>query len=94
MLFMVIEKFRDQDASAVYRRFRERGRQMPEGLGFVASWVTADLGRCFQVMDCDDVVLLQRWVSAWSDLVEFEILPVAPGSELAEAMTPLSPAAS
>ena len=32
MLFMVIERFRDRDAKAVYRRFREQGRMMPDGL--------------------------------------------------------------
>jgi len=37
MLFMVIEHFRNQDAKAISRRFRERGRQAPEGLDFVAS---------------------------------------------------------
>ena len=26
MLFMVIERFRNRDAKAVYRRFREQGR--------------------------------------------------------------------
>ncbi len=41
MLFMVIEKFRDQNALAVYREFRAKGRQMPDGLTFVGSWVTA-----------------------------------------------------
>ena len=86
MLFMVIEHFRNQDARAVYARFRERGRQAPEGLDFVASWVSADLGRCFQVMRCDDVTLLQRWASAWSDLVALEIVPVALGSEVAQAL--------
>ena len=35
MLFMVIEKFRNQDAIAVYRRVRDRGRQIPEGVEFV-----------------------------------------------------------
>ncbi|MCG8371396.1 MAG: DUF3303 domain-containing protein, partial [Proteobacteria bacterium] len=68
MLFMVIESFRDSDAEAVYRHFREKGRQLPEGLEFVDSWVTADLGRCFQVMACDDVALLQQWVAAWSEV--------------------------
>lgn len=88
MLFMVIEHFRNQDARAVYRRFRERGRQAPEGLAFVSSWVSADLGRCFQLMECDDVTLLQRWASAWSDLVEMEIVPVAPGKDVAAALGP------
>ncbi len=86
MLFMVIETFRDQDGKAVYRRFREKGRMMPEGLAFVNSWVAADLGRCFQVMQCDDVALLQRWVAEWSDLIEFEIVPVVHGKDTAAAL--------
>ena len=58
MLFMVIESFRNQDAKSIYRRLRDRGRSAPEGLQFVNSWVTADLARCFQLMECDDVTLL------------------------------------
>jgi hypothetical protein len=86
VLFMVIEKFRGQDAKAVYRRFRDKGRQMPEGLGFVSSYVSADLGRCFQLMEANDVSLLQRWVAEWSDLAEFEIIPVTSGKDTAAAL--------
>jgi Domain of unknown function (DUF3303) len=86
MQFMVIERFRNQDARAIYRRLRERGRMMPEGLTFVSSWVSADLGRCFQLMETDDVTLLQRWIAGWSDLMEFEVVPVVPGAKTAEAM--------
>ena len=86
MQFMVIERFRDQDAKSVYRRLRDKGRMMPEGLKFVGSWVAADLGRCFQLMEADDVGLLQRWVAAWSDLIAFEIVPVVPGKETAQAL--------
>lgn len=86
MQFMVIEHFRNQDAKAVYRRFRDQGRMMPEGLTFVSSWVSADLGRCFQVMEADDISLLQRWCAAWSDLAEFEIVPVSAGKATAAAL--------
>ena len=86
MLFMVIERFRNQDAKAVYRRFRDRGRMMPDGLAFVGSWVSADLGRCFQLMECDDVTLLQRWVVEWSELIDFEIVPVVAGKDTATAL--------
>ncbi len=86
MQFMVIETFRNQDGKAVYRRFRDKGRMVPDGVTFVSSWVSADLGRCFQVMECDDVALLQRWVTAWSDLVAFEIVPVVPGKDTAAAL--------
>jgi hypothetical protein len=86
MLFMVIETFRDQNAKAIYRRLRDRGRGLPEGLTFVGSWVQADLERCFQLMECDDVTLLQRWVAEHSDLIHFEIVPVVPGKDTAAAL--------
>jgi hypothetical protein len=91
MQFMVIETFRNQDAKAVYGRFRDKGRMMPEGLTFVASWVAADLSRCFQIMECDSVAILQRWVVEWSDLVEFEIVPVVAGSETAATLADALP---
>lgn len=86
MLFMVVERFRNQDGKAVYRRFRDKGRMTPEGLEFVGSWVSADLDRCFQVMECDDVGLLQSWVAEWSDLIEFEIVPVQAGKDSGAAL--------
>ena len=76
MLYLVIERFRRGDPVPVYRRFREQGRLAPEGLRYVASWVTQDLTRCFQIMECDDRSLLDRWIEDWSDLVEFEVTPV------------------
>jgi hypothetical protein len=85
MLFMVIEKFRDHNAKAIYQRLREKGRMMPDGLAFVNSWVAADLGRCFQLMECADVTLFQKWIAQWADLMEFEIVPVVEGKATAEA---------
>ena len=86
MLFMVIETFRNQDAKAAYRRFRDKGRMLPDRVGFVSSYVTADLGRCFQLMEADDVTLFQRWIASWSDVMEFEVVPVVPGAKTAEAL--------
>jgi hypothetical protein len=83
MLFMVVERFRDGDAAAVYRRFRERGRMLPEGLRYVDSWVSSDLARCFQLMECDDAALFERWIACWQDLVEFEVVPVLTSAEAA-----------
>jgi len=87
MMFMVVETFRNQDAKSIYRRLHEKGRMMPDGLKFVSSWVTADLGRCFQLMEADDITLLQRWIIGWSDLMAFEIVPVVPGKDMAEALS-------
>ena len=86
MTYMIIERFRGGDPVPVYRRFRERGRLAPDGLRYVASWVTADLRQCFQVMECEDPRLLEEWTSRWSDLVEFEVLPVVTSTEAADAV--------
>lgn len=64
MLFMVIERFRDQNAKAVYQRFQDKGRMAPEELTYVGSWIEANFDRCFQLMECDDVRLLQEWVTS------------------------------
>jgi hypothetical protein len=48
MLFMVIERFRDNDMVPVYRRLREGGRTLPEGLEYVDSWIEPNFSRCFQ----------------------------------------------
>ena len=87
MFFMVVETFRNQDAGAIYRRLREKGRMMPDGLKFVSSWVAADLGRSFQLMEADDITLLQRWVAGWSDLIAFKIVPVVEGKDTARALS-------
>jgi hypothetical protein len=65
MLFMTIERFKDRDARAVYRHFREHGRMLPDGLTYVGSWVETNFDRCFQLMECDDARLLQQWATRW-----------------------------
>ena len=79
---MIIENYRAGDAAPVYRRFRERGRLAPPGLKYISSWVTTDLGRCYQVMDGDES-LLREWMSHWDDLVDFEIVPVITSADAA-----------
>ena len=88
MLYMILEHFKG-DPTPVYRRFRERGRLAPEGLRYINSWVTANLQRCYQVMECDDERLLQDWMAQWKDLVDFQIIPVVTSAEAASAVAPL-----
>lgn len=83
MHYMIIENFRNGDARPVYERFKARGRMAPEGLSYVDSWVTSDLRRCYQIMACEDPGLLRQWISAWEDLVEFEVHPVISSSDAA-----------
>jgi hypothetical protein len=72
MLFMVIESFKSGDARPVGERFRRRGRMMPQGL----TWVDVAGKRCFQIMEAADEAALREWIANWSDLVDFEVVPV------------------
>lgn len=88
MLFMVVERFKPGTVPAIYQRLKDEGRSMPEGLTYQASWISADLARCFQVMECDDVALLQEWVLNWGELMDIEIVPVTPSTVMREVVKP------
>jgi hypothetical protein len=89
MLFMVIERFHDDDMVPVYRRLKEGGRSLPEGLDYVDSWVEPNFSRCFQLMRCDDLRLIQAWVLRSRGLgVTFEIVPVVASSETRAVVEP------
>lgn len=88
MRFMIVETFRLGDAIPVYRRFRDRGRLAPDGLRYVASWVSEDMRRCYQVMECDDRLLVDDWIAQWSDIVDFEVIPVITSAEAAARVAP------
>ena len=83
---MIVERFTGEGAKAVYQRVRREGRMLPEGLRYVDSWVQADLGGCFQLMESDEVGPLQEWIAGWSDLAEFEVIPVASSRDTADLM--------
>ena len=84
MLYMVIEHFKTGAALEIYRRAKDQGRMMPEGLEYVSSWVDLEFKICYQLMRTDDASLFDAWISAWNDLVDFEIVPVRTSAEAAE----------
>ena len=78
--YMVIERF-TSGPGPIYERARDRGRMLPEGLHYVDSWIDERLDRCFQLMETDDPALFDQWIAAWSDLGEFEVVPVIGSAE-------------
>ena len=88
MTYMVVEYFKNKDAAAVYRRFRDSGRMAPEGLVYVSSWVDDKFERCYQVMEAHDRRLLEAWMANWSDLVDFEVHAVIASDEAARKIAP------
>jgi len=84
MLYMVVERY-VAGPRPVYERASTLGRMLPEGLRYVDSWIVDDgkLDRCFQLMETDDPALIDRWCERWSDLAEFDVLPVIKSDEAA-----------
>jgi hypothetical protein len=86
---MIIERFRDDDMLPIYQRVRDQGRLLPEGLTYIDSWVEPNFSRCFQLMECDDLRLLQQWILQWRGLgATFEIVPVVPSKATREVVAP------
>jgi hypothetical protein len=89
MLFMIIERFRENDMLPIYQRVHDEGRFLPEGLKYVDSWVEPNFSRCFQLMECDDLRLLQQWILHWRGSgATFEIVPVVSSSDTREVVAP------
>jgi len=89
MLFMVIERFQDCDMLPTYKRVRDAGRSLPDGLRYLDSWVEPNFSRCFQLMECDDPKLFQGWILQWRGLgTTFEIVPVVTSKETREVLAP------
>lgn len=83
---MVIEHFKEGAAPEIYRRFQEKGRMMPAGLEYVSSWIDFDFKVCYQLMQTKEISLFDRWIQNWSDLMEFEIVPVLTSGEAVQKM--------
>jgi hypothetical protein len=78
--YMVVERF-THGPEPVYERAATRGRMLPDGLTYLDSWVDERLDRCFQLMETDDPALFDEWIARWSDLAEFEVVPVLSSDE-------------
>lgn len=73
---MVIERFRPGKVKALYERFDQKGRMMPEGVTYINSWINEEVSVCYQVMEASSHEKLMDWISNWNDIVDFEIVPV------------------
>lgn len=89
MLFMVIERFRDNDMVPIYQRLKEQGRLLPDGLEYIDSWIEPNFSRCFQLMRCDDPRLFQKWMLELRGMgATFEFVPVVSSKETREVVAP------
>lgn len=78
---MVIERFRNGDIAPVGERFNRSGRMLPDGVTYVTSWIDLPGRVCYQIMESVSLAQLELWTTHWSDLVDFEIVPVLASSD-------------
>lgn len=84
MRYMVVETFAPGCKAAVYDRFRQKGRMLPEGLFYIDSWLEKGGDHCFQLMETNSPELFERWIDQWKDLVSFKVIEL-------ESQTPNEP---
>jgi hypothetical protein len=86
---MIIERFRDADMLPIYKRVRDEGRMFPDGLKYHDSWIEPNFSRCFQLMECEDLRLLQEWILKWRGSgTSFEIVPVLSSKDTQDVVAP------
>lgn len=76
MQYMIIERFYPGKVKAIYERFAEKGRMLPQGVSYINSWINESVTGCYQLMESESFEKLQEWIDNWKDLVEFEVVPV------------------
>ena len=71
-------------------RFLESGAMPPEGVTMKGRWFTASHNKGFMLAETDDAKGLFRWVSEWTDIMDFTIEPVLTDEEAAPILKELS----
>ncbi len=81
---MIIENFHPHKVKQLYKRFEEKGRQLPAGVRYINSWIDEDIKTCYQVMESGTVERIHEWIQHWTDLSEFQIIPVLTSAQAKE----------
>ena len=84
MLYMIIETFHPDKVKQLYKRFEEKGRQLPEGVHYINSWINEDVTICYQVMESDTEEKIYEWIQHWIDLADFKVIPVITSAQAKE----------
>ncbi|RVT41473.1 DUF3303 domain-containing protein [Rheinheimera sediminis] len=74
--YMVVENFKPGLMAENYKVYNAKGRQFPEGLYYLNSWVNAEKNICFQLMESNDEALFYQWFKKWEEFVDFELYPL------------------
>jgi hypothetical protein len=76
MLFMVIYSLAPQHRDAGQARFKQTGGQPPEGARMLGRWHDVAGLRGWVLAEADNALPLARWTQDWSDLLDFQVVPL------------------
>lgn len=79
--FMIVEQFDSNKLKALYQRFAEKGRMLPDGVYYIDSWIDEKVEVCYQLMESENLDQLEQWINCWTDLADFKIVPVINSQE-------------
>ena len=73
---MIIETFIPEKVKELYQRYEQQGRQLPDGVNYIDSWIDEDVKTCYQLMESYSFENLNLWISRWNDLADFKVIRV------------------
>ncbi len=76
MLFLVHWNIKPENRDSVLNNFKERGEDVPPGVKLLDRWHALNQQAGWAIVEADDPVEIGKWMYAWSDLNELEIIPV------------------
>ncbi len=76
MLFMITYAFAPDDRDTVQDRFKKTGGTPGEGVKMHGRWHAIGGGQGFVLAESNDGVAIGKWMQNWTDLLEFEVIPV------------------
>src|SRR2546421_11746025 len=87
MLCMAIERFMKSGRESGLSPLPREGAHGSGGPRLRGELGGDNFHRCFQLMECADLRLLEQWADRWRDLVDFAFVPVPRSKEAAELIS-------
>ncbi|MFD2586025.1 DUF3303 domain-containing protein [Croceitalea marina] len=84
MTYMIIERYYRYKIKKLYQRMEIVGRQLPEGVTYVDSWVDEGMSTCYTIMESETYEQLKEWMNHWKEFCEFEVIPVISNEQAKE----------
>jgi len=81
MLFMTIFTYQPEKRNEVIKRRLEKGSLVPQGMQVIGEWSDVGGGRVFRLVRVESSIAAVAATGAWSDLGQYEIVPVMDSEE-------------